>query len=111
MSYSNPMHHDRGLHPLFASILAPFAPPTIGIDMSLSNTILRVRLPSGHQAVYELQPQHLNEIMGMALEDRAICFGKQLAHQHGNRWYKAGGWDEINDPRTLELLETATEAV
>lgn len=76
----------------------------------LSNTILQVRLPSGHAAVYELQPQHLNEIIGMSLNERALCFGKQLAHQHGHRWYKAGGWDEITDLKTIALLERAPEA-
>lgn len=78
--------------------------------MSLSNTILRVTLPSGHQAVYEVQPQHMNEVAGLGLNERALAFGKQLAHQFGRRWYKAGGWDEITDPKTIELLEAALEA-
>lgn len=76
----------------------------------LSNAILQVLLPSGHAAVYELQPQHLNEIPGLDLNERALAFGRQLAHQHGTRWYKAGGWEEITDLKTIALLERATEA-
>ena len=77
----------------------------------LSNTILQVRLPSGHAAVYELEPQHLNlQHWGATLNQAAIEHGRQLAHQHGLRWYKAGGWDEITDLKTIALLERAPEA-
>ena len=85
--------------------------------MNLSNAILRAVLPSGHQAIYEVQPQHLNladRFVGPAataeqwsLNDVAIKYGEQLAHEHGGRWYKRGGWEEITDPRTLKLIRTA----
>lgn len=79
--------------------------------MSLSNTILKVVLPSGHRAVYEVQPQHINlQHWGATLNQSAIEHGTQLAHQHGKSWYKRGGWDEITDPKTLKLLEAAPEA-
>lgn len=77
----------------------------------LSSTILNVRLPSGHRAVYEVQPQHINlQHWGATLNQAAIEHGKQMAHQHGTRWFKAGGWDEITDLRTIALLERAPEA-
>jgi hypothetical protein len=76
----------------------------------LSNTILSVTLPSGNRAVYELQPQHLNEVPGLTLAERARAFGKQMAHETEGRWYKSGGWDEITDLRTIALLERAPEA-
>jgi hypothetical protein len=76
----------------------------------LSNTILQVTLPSGHRAVYEVQPQHLNEVPGLTLSERARSFGTQLAHEHDGRWYKRGGWEEITDLKTIALLERAPEA-
>lgn len=78
--------------------------------MSMSNSILRVVLPSGNQAVYEVQPQHLNEIIGLTLAERARAFGKQLAHELDGRWYKVGGWEEITDQKLIKLLSQAKEA-
>ncbi len=78
--------------------------------MSMSNSILQVVLPSGNRAVYEVQPQHLNEIIGLTLADRARAFGKQLAHEHEGRWYKSGGWEEITDQKLIKLLGQAKEA-
>ena len=79
--------------------------------MSLSNTILRATLPSGNHAVYEVQPQHLNlHCWGDTLNRVAIDLGHQLAHEHKGRWFKPGGWEEITDQRTVELLESATPA-
>jgi len=78
--------------------------------MSMSNSILRVVLPSGNQAVYEVQPQHLNEIIGLTLADRARSFGTQLAHEHEGRWYKSGGWEEVTDQKLIKLLGQAKEA-
>lgn len=77
----------------------------------LSNSILLVRLPSGNNAVYEVQPQHLNRTHhAWNLNHSAIEHGRQLAHQHAGRWYKPGGWEEITDNRTIALLERAPNA-
>lgn len=76
----------------------------------LSNTVLRVVLPSGNAAVYSVQPQHLNDLPGTTLNQRAIERGEQLAHEHDGRWYKRGGWEEITDLRTIALLERAPSA-
>ena len=73
--------------------------------MSMTNSLLQVVLPSGNRAVYEVQPQHLNEVIGLTLAERARCYGTQLAHELDGRWYKAGGWEEVTDPRLLKLLE------
>jgi len=78
----------------------------------LSNTILNVQLSSGNRAVYELQPQHLNPThSAWNLNQSAIEHGVQLAHEHGGRWFKPGGWDEITDLRTIALLERAPNAL
>ena len=79
--------------------------------MTLSSTLLRVTLPSGNAAVYEVQPQHMNlQHWGASLNQSAIEFGRQLAHELDGRWFKPGGWDEITDPRTIELLEQCADA-
>lgn len=76
----------------------------------LSDSIFSVVLPSGNRAVYAVQPQHVNDRPGTTLAERARCFGEQLAHEHNGRWYQRAGWVEITCPRTIALLERASEA-
>jgi hypothetical protein len=72
----------------------------------LSNTLLLCTLPAtGHKAVYEVQPQHMNDQPDTDLNTRALRYGKQIAHEFGERWYKPEGWVEITDLRTIALLE------
>ena len=79
--------------------------------MILSNTNLLCTLPSGHKAVYSIQPQHMNlQHWNANMNQVALDYGTQIAHQHGDRWYKAGGWDEITDLRTIALLERCPDA-
>ena len=76
----------------------------------LSDSIFQARLPSGNVAVYSLQPHHVNDRPGSTLNQRCIEQGKQLAHQHGDHWYRPGGWEQITDLRTIVLLERAAPA-
>jgi hypothetical protein len=77
----------------------------------LSDTILTARLPSGNRAVYSVQPQHLSPTHhAWTLNQSAIEYGRQLAHELNDRWYKSGGWEEITDLRTIALLERASNA-
>ena len=82
--------------------------------MSLSNTLLRVTLPSTNQAVYEVQPQHLNEQEGTTLRERAMWFGKQIAVCLSGEWYDrsgpGGALRKITDPKTWAALQQITEA-
>lgn len=78
--------------------------------LNLSNSNLQVTLPSGNKAVYSVQPQHMNDIPGVSLAERAMMYGEQLAHEHGGQWFKPGGWQEITDLRTIALLERCPEA-
>lgn len=76
----------------------------------LSNTCLLCVLPSGNKAVYALQPQHLTDVPGETLNQRAIRYGEQLAHEKDGAWFKPGGWEEITDLKTIALLERCPEA-
>jgi hypothetical protein len=77
----------------------------------LSDTILTARLGSGNRAVYSVQPQHLNATHNAwTLNQSALDYGRQLAHEYNDRWYKPGGWEEITDLRTIALLERAPNA-
>lgn len=76
----------------------------------ISDSIFLVRLPSGHRAVYAVQPHHLIERPGSTLTQRAIDYGQQLAHEHDGRWYRPGGLEEITDVKTLALIERCPEA-
>lgn len=77
----------------------------------LSNTILLVQLPTGNRAVYEVQPQYLNQTHhAWNLNQSAMEHGRQLAHQHEGRWFKPGGWEEITDLRTIALLDRSPKA-
>ena len=78
--------------------------------MTTTKTLLRVTLPSGNPAVYEVQPQHLNEQPGTTLAERARWFGRQVAVRLDGNWYRTGRLDRIEDPRTVALLENCTEA-
>lgn len=78
---------------------------------TLSDTILLVTLPSGNRAVYAVQPQHVNlQHWGATLNQTAIEYGEQIAHELDGRWYKPGGWTEITEPKTIALLERSPEA-
>jgi len=77
----------------------------------LSNTILLVQLPSGHRAVYEVQPQHLNPTHhAWTLNQSAMEYGRQLAVERDGRWFKPGGREEITDLKTIALLERSPNA-
>jgi hypothetical protein len=79
--------------------------------MVLSDTLLLVRLPSGNCAVYSLQPQHLNKThYAWTLNQSALDYGRQLAHELDGQWYKPGSWEEITDLRTIALLERSPKA-
>lgn len=73
--------------------------------MSLSNTNLRIALPSGSFAVYDVQPHHLNEFGNLSLGERARLFGRQVAHELNGRWFRPDGWTEILDPKLIEIFE------
>lgn len=76
----------------------------------LSDTCLQCRLPSGNKAVFALQPQHLNDVPGTTLNQRAIQYGTQIAHEKDGDWFEPGGWTQITDLKTIALLERCTEA-
>ena len=69
--------------------------------MSLSNTSFLVRLPSGNDAVYDVQPQHINGPES-ELNERAIQYGKQLAVCFDGVWHQ--GKIRIDDARTVALI-------
>lgn len=78
--------------------------------MVLSDSTFLVHTDHG-RIVYSVQPQHLNDRPGSTLRDRAMSYGRQLAHATPDgRWYKPGGWEEITDLRTIALLERAPKA-
>lgn len=76
----------------------------------LSDTCLLCVLPSGNKAVYVVQPQHLNPVPGESLNQRAIMYGHQLAHEKDGAWFQPGGWIEITDLKTIALLERCPDA-
>ena len=78
---------------------------------TISDSIVVAILPSGNRAVYAVQPQHMNlQHYGATLNDAAISYGRQLAHELDGRWYQSGGWVEITDHRTIALIERAITA-
>lgn len=78
---------------------------------TISDSIFIVKLPSGNNAVYSLQPQYLNlQHWGASLNQTIIEYGTQIAHENQGKWYKPGGWQEITDSRTIALLEHSPEA-
>lgn len=81
----------------------------------ISDTLLRVTLPSGNAAVYLVQPQHLPRDDIPESRDWPRMHGEQIAHQCNGVWYEAAGpmkhaWHEITDTRTLALIERTPEA-
>jgi len=82
--------------------------------MSLSNTLLRVTLPSTNEAVYEVQPQFLNDQPGTTLRERAMYFGTQIAVRLSGEWYDhsgpGGALRKVVDPKTWAALQQVPEA-
>jgi len=78
--------------------------------INLSPTCFLVTLPSANKAVYEVQPQHINDIPGSTLNERAIMHGRQIAHELDGRWYRPDGWTEVTDLKLIALFERCPEA-
>lgn len=76
----------------------------------INDAIFNVRLPSGNRAVYSVPPHLLIDRPGSTLTQRAIEYGQQIAHEAEGRWYRPGAWVEINDARTLALIDRCPEA-
>jgi hypothetical protein len=77
----------------------------------LSNTNLLCTFTTGNKAVYSVQPQHMNlQHFGANLNDSAIEYGTQVAHECAGKWYKPNGWEEITDLKTIALLERCPDA-
>lgn len=78
----------------------------------MSSVFMTVRLVSGNLAVYEVQPQHVPRPDIPQSKHWPREYGRQIAHELNGKWYRPGGWVEINDPKAVELLEAyATEVV
>lgn len=83
--------------------------------MTLSNTLIRATLPSGNQAVYEVQPQHLSLAgkTGWPLNQVAIDYGRQVAVKIHGHWYEQkGDGPEFSpsDKRSSAMLDNVTHA-
>jgi len=77
------------------------------IDIPLSNTLFLVRLPSGNDAVYSVQPQHINGPEN-DLNNRAMMYGVQVAVCFDGIWHH--NRQPIDDKRTIQLLESSPKA-
>ena len=78
---------------------------------TISDSLVLTTLSSGNRALYRVQPQHMNmQHYGATLNDAAISYGEQVAHQSDGRWYRFGTWEEITDHRTIALIERAIES-
>ena len=78
--------------------------------MNLSNTNMLVTLPSGNRAVYSVQPQHLPREGIPDSRDWPIMYGRQVAHELDNVWYRPNGWTPVDDPKLVALFERCPEA-
>ncbi len=58
------------------------APADEKAAFSLSNTLMLATLPSGHRAVYDVQPQHLNLVGKVNLGQRVYTLN-DVAVEHG----------------------------
>ncbi len=74
----------------------------------VKSTFVKITLPSGDLAVYEVTPQHLTYKTGLRRSEFIRQHGIQQAHQHQGIWRKRGGWEAITDKRTIALLDAAT---
>jgi hypothetical protein len=72
--------------------------------MILSDSTFLVITEHG-KIVYSVQPQHLNERPGSTLRERCIMWGSQLAVFNNGQWYKPGMREQIDNIRTIALLE------
>ena len=76
--------------------------------MSLTNTILKVGLPSGNIGVYEVQPHYLN-LQGPPhyepLSRIAVNFGVLLARKKDGCWLRESSQVPLTDPRLIKILE------
>jgi hypothetical protein len=69
-----------------------------------------VTLPSGNRAVYSVQPQHVPREGIPDSRDWPIMYGRQIAHEVDDVWYRPDGWTLITDPKLVALFERCPEA-
>lgn len=68
MSYSNPMHRESNLHPIFVQALAPFAPPPMSRDQAMLFALQQIeRLSREADAAAVNVPAMLGDIARAAL--------------------------------------------
>ena len=76
----------------------------------LSPTLVVVPLPSGLRGLYEVQPQHVPRAGVPESLRWPADFGRQIAHTDpAGHWCEPGGWRQIDDRRTLALIDRVPE--
>lgn len=78
------------------------------------STFLRVTLPSTNEAVYEVQPQYLNDRPGTTLAERVRMHGTHIAVRMSGEWYThsgaGGSLKRVTDPKVWAALQSVPEA-
>lgn len=72
----------------------------------MSTQVIAIRLSTGNKAVYEVMPQHVPREGVLESRQWPQNYGVQLAHELNGKWYKPGGWKEITDQETIDLLNS-----
>jgi hypothetical protein len=76
--------------------------------MSLANTYLRVTLPSGNAAIYEVQPQHLTKrYSNVSLNQQVIDYARQIAVYIDGTWCRDGKPVDAPTAAAMDRITTA----
>lgn len=74
--------------------------------MQPDHPFIKVKLPGGYDAVYQVQPHHVPRLDIPESRDWPIWYGKQIAHaDKTGAWFKPGNWIEITDPKIVAILD------
>lgn len=73
--------------------------------LDISATSVMVKLPTGNNAVYTVHPNHLPRADIEDSVNWVIDYGTLVAYQQDGKWFNPIGLVEIDDPKTLALLE------
>jgi hypothetical protein len=70
----------------------------------MTTQLIRVRLPSGNDAIYQVTPNHLpRPDIPDSAHWPAHC-GTQIAHEQHGQWFRVGNWQPVTDPKTLQMI-------
>jgi hypothetical protein len=75
-----------------------------------TSSLVLVTLPSGNQAIYDVQTHNLPRADKPESFRWPIDHGTQIAHEKDGRWYATGGWSKLESVAVIAIRASFPDA-